>query len=39
MTEAAQFMAGIHPTFKVASLIIVVALILSASRGKRPNHE
>lgn len=39
VSEAAQFMAGIHPAFKVASLIIVVALILSAFRGQRPNHE
>ncbi len=39
LSEAAQFMAGIHPAFKVAGFIIVIAIILSASRGKRPNHE
>lgn len=39
LSEAAQFMAGISPAFKVASLIILVALILSVFRGKKPNHE
>ncbi len=34
--HASLFVAGLQPAFKISALIVVLSLILSATRGKRP---
>jgi EmrB/QacA subfamily drug resistance transporter len=34
--NSSLFVAGLQPAFKISALIVVIALILSATRGRRP---